>query len=166
MRYSHSQLFTPADEAIDGCVVDACFTGLFRTVCLSKETFKFVIIITKESVRICRCFAVMKYTGSGRKSNIFLTYSTISRLNGRISCKCLCYQCSDPQYCWGVSIQIDWQGIYFCDLSFLWYNTMPAKDNRNFLSFNRIIITIIIIIIIIIVIFYIIVYLINIVFFY
>ena len=113
MRYSHSQLFTPADEAIDGCVVDACFAGLFRTVCLSKETFKFVIIITKESVRICRCFAVIKYTGSGRKSNIFLTYSTISRLNGRISCKCLCYQCSDPQYCWGVSIQIDWQGIYF-----------------------------------------------------
>ena len=44
---------------------------------------------------------------------------------------------------------------------------MPAKDNRNFLSFNRIImiITIIIIIIIIIAIFYIIVYLINIVFF-
>ena len=71
MRYSHFQLFTPADEAIDGCVVDACFTGLFRTVCLSKETFKFVIIITKESDRICRCFAVMKYTGGGRKSNIF-----------------------------------------------------------------------------------------------
>ena len=42
---------------------------------------------------------------------------------------------------------------------------MPAKDNRNFLSFNRIIITIIIIIIII-TIFYVIVYLINIVFFY
>ena len=44
---------------------------------------------------------------------------------------------------------------------------MPAKDNRNFLSFNRIIITIIIIIVIIIIaIFYIIVYLINIAFFY
>ena len=28
---------TLADEAIDGRVVDACFTGLFRTGCLSKE---------------------------------------------------------------------------------------------------------------------------------
>ena len=72
MRYPHSQLFTPTDEAIDGCVVEACFTGLFRTARLSKETFKFVIMITKESVRICQCFAVMKYTGSRRKSNIFL----------------------------------------------------------------------------------------------
>lgn len=43
---------------------------------------------------------------------------------------------------------------------------MPAKDNRNFLSFNRIIMIITIIIIIIIAIFYIIVYLINIVFFF
>ena len=77
------------------------------TVCLSKGTFEFVIRITKESVRICRCFAVIKYT-SARGNNIFLTESIISRCNRRISCKCLCYQCSVPLYCWSVSSQIDW----------------------------------------------------------
>ena len=97
MRYPHSQLFTITDEAIAGRVFDACFIGLFRTACLFRGTFEFIITITKESVRICRCFAVIKYT-SARGNNIFLTESIISRCNRRISCKCLCYQYSDPLY--------------------------------------------------------------------
>ena len=135
MRYPHSQLFTLTDEAIAGRVFDACFMGLFRTACLSRGTFEFVITITKESVRICRCFAVIKYT-SARGNNIFLTESIISRCNRRISCKCLCYQYSDPLYCWIAEVfqsRSTDHGIYLPDLSFLWYNTMPAKDNRNFL---------------------------------
>ena len=64
MRYPHSQLFILTDEAIVGRVFDAYFIGLFRTACLSKGTFEFVIMITKDSVRICRCFAVLKHTGA------------------------------------------------------------------------------------------------------
>ena len=130
MRYPHSQLFTLTDEDMAGRVFNACFIGLFRNACLSRRTLEFVIMITKESVRICRCFAVIKYTGGN-----FLTDSIISRCNRRISFKCLCYQCSDPLYCWIAEVfqsRLTDHGIYLPDLSLLWYNTMPAKDNQNF----------------------------------